>query len=74
MQSRTRGPFKDSPFPGKVMQRSSLSSEVTDKSAIIASKATESAYFGDASWSGPRGDSSHFLWVTLDTLSAYDMT
>jgi len=56
------------------MQRFSLSSEVADETAVVASKATESAYLGDASWSGPRCNNSHFLRVTLDTLSAYDMT
>jgi len=74
MQSRTWGIFNHCPFPRKVMQRSSLSSEVTDKSAIVTSQTTESVHLCNASWRGPRSDCGHFLWVTLDALSAYDMT
>jgi len=68
------GPLKDSPLPGKIMQRSHLSGKVAYECEIVASEATEGSYFGNASWSGPRSDSSHFLWVTFDTLPAYDMT
>ena len=68
------GPLKDSPLFGKIMQRSCLSSKIANECAIVASEATEGSYFGNASWSGSRSDSSHFLWVTFDTLPAYDMT
>jgi len=68
------GPFEDCPLPGKVMQRLRLNVKVANECAVVASEAAAGAYFCDATWSGPRSNSSHFLWVTLDALCADDMT
>ena len=69
-----RGPTKSCPFVREIMQRFCLSSEVVDKSAIVASQAAKSMYLCDASGRWPRSDSCYFIRVAFNALSADDMS
>jgi len=64
----------DSSLLSKVMQRSRYSGKVANECTIIAGKPAERAYFGNDSRSGPRYDSDQLLRVTLDPMSAYNVT